>query len=79
MLVGDVAFAVGGKANTTDDAAGIGIDNKDGFIGSVKDYRVGSFLPNAVDAEKLLAPMFSIVGKKPGEVVIVAFAQPVAK
>ena len=45
--------ASGCQAKAVNNAPGIGINNKDGFIGGVEDYGIGGLLTNAVNRQKL--------------------------
>ena len=63
VLVGCVAITFWCQTDTIHNTAGISIDNKDWFVGSIQYYGISCLQPNAMDGEKLLAKQVNIISK----------------
>ena len=50
-----VAFFVGHHTVAGEDPFGIGVDDKDGFLGGIEQDGIGGFWPSPVDGEQLRA------------------------
>ena len=78
-LVGNIAIIRRYQADTVDDAASIGINDKNWLVSRIQYDRIGCLLPDAVDGEKLLAKLVDATGKQAIEVITTAFSQPLSQ
>ena len=63
-LIGIIAITPRCQTDTVDDATSISINNENWLIGSIQNYRIGCFLSNTVNGQKLLAELVNIMGKQ---------------
>ncbi len=78
-LVSGVTVTLRGQAKAVNNAPGIGINNKDGFIGGVEDYGIGGLLANTVDRQKLWPKLFEAGGPDVIGVIAIGLAQPLGE
>ena len=62
-LIDSITAIMCRQTDATDNAASIGVNNKDWFIGSIKNNGIGCLRSNTVDGQELLAHIVNITGK----------------
>jgi len=74
-LEGMIVFPIRCQAQAAEDATSVGIDDKDRFPGSVKNYGIGCLFTNTGNREELPAEGGNIQGEESSQVIPPALTQ----
>ena len=76
ILISGVASGWWHQSETAGNTAGVGINYKYGFAGSIKDYSISCLWPDATNGKELAAEGINIIGEQIVQAVIIFFTEP---